>query len=86
MKQDKNQRIGDEMNFLQDIAKAIDNSLISLSGRKLGFALLVFELGNPGIGNYVSNAERESMIKALRETADRLELGQEIPKTIGPAQ
>lgn len=38
-----------------------------------GFALIVFRFHEPGISNYISNAERASMITALRETADRLE-------------
>lgn len=35
---------------------------------KLGFALFVFEFNKSGISNYVSNADRETMIKALEET------------------
>lgn len=38
-----------------------------------GFALIVFKFNEPGVSNYISNAERTTMIKALRETADRLE-------------
>ncbi len=41
--------------------------------KDFGFAILVFPLCNPGISNYISNSRREDMIKALRETADRLE-------------
>jgi len=48
----------------------------------LGFALIVFEFHKPGISNYISNAERADMIKALRETADRLSGAQDI----GPDQ
>lgn len=39
----------------------------------MGFALIVFPFGNPGISNYVADANRGDMIKLLRETADRLE-------------
>lgn len=40
----------------------------------LGFCLLTFETGDSDTpSNYISNCEREDMIKALRETADRLE-------------
>lgn len=39
--------------------------------------LLVYEFNRPGMANYVSNGNREDMIKALRETADRLEKGHE---------
>lgn len=37
-----------------------------------GFALIVFPFSRPGISNYISNAERASMIQALEETAKRL--------------
>lgn len=38
--------------------------------------LLVWEFNKPGLANYVSNGDRSDMIKALRETADRLEKNQ----------
>jgi len=53
--------------------------------KPMGFALIVFEFNEPGIANYVSNGERESMIKALKETVERLEKGQDIPAVIGEA-
>ncbi len=43
----------------------------------MGFVLIVFPFGNPGISNYVADAERGDMIKLLRETADRLEKNQD---------
>lgn len=39
----------------------------------LGVALLVFDMGDGGYMGYTSNAQREGMINALRECADRLE-------------
>lgn len=44
--------------------------------KDFGFAIIVFPFEKPGISNYISNAERPSMIKALRETADRIEKNQ----------
>jgi hypothetical protein len=41
----------------------------------LGFALLVFEFHKPGISNYLSNAQRGDMIKALEETLARWKAG-----------
>lgn len=38
-----------------------------------GFAVLVFHYGEGGFMNWVSNAQRADMIKALREMADKLE-------------
>jgi hypothetical protein len=59
--------------MMKGIARGIEFSLEKIYGRKLGFTLLVFEFNKPGISNYISNAERESMIIGLRESADRLE-------------
>lgn len=44
-----------------------------------GFAILVFPFHEPGIANYISNAERESMIIALRGKADALESRRDFP-------
>lgn len=76
--------INDE-NFLNKMANAISESLKKAFGPKTGFALLIFEFDNPGMGNYVSNVKRSTMIDALRETADRLEKNQAMPPTIGSA-
>lgn len=45
------------------------------------FALIVFD--EPRVGQYISNANRSDMIKALRETADRLEMRQDVPMVAG---
>jgi hypothetical protein len=66
------------------MARAIDETLTEEHGRK-GFALIVFDFGAAGLANYVSNASRETMIQALRETADRLEGRQDIPPAFGRA-
>jgi len=42
------------------------------------FVLLAFN--EPGVAQYVSNARRVDIIKALRETADRLEGREDIPR------
>ncbi len=51
--------------------------MIQKKVKGLGFALIVFPFYDAGMSNYISNAEREDMIKALRETADRLESKQD---------
>lgn len=45
------------------------------TGPKMGFMLMVFDFGDGGFSAYISNAEREDMIKLLREQANRLEIG-----------
>lgn len=51
----------------------------------VGFAILVFDFGGPGVANYVSNAAREDMVLALKETASRLEAGMTFPTPEKPA-
>ena len=41
------------------------------------FICLLVAPHEPGIANYISNGAREDVIKALRETADRLEKNQD---------
>jgi hypothetical protein len=63
---------------MQAIAGAVEDTFNETVG-PMAYALVVFELGRPGIGNYITNAQRADIIKALRETADRLEHHQDIP-------
>ena len=72
-------------NVLQALAVGINETLKSFFG-EIGFALLTFEFHAPGVSNYISNAQREDMIKALRETADRLEKKQDIPPVVARVQ
>jgi hypothetical protein len=63
-----------DQGILRQIGRKIANWLARAYGEKLGFALLVFRFGDDGkSSDYISNADRQDMIKALRETADRLE-------------
>lgn len=63
---------------LKALGGAIDSVLNQDPAQpKVGFCMLIFGFGAPGISNYISNAERGDMIKALREAADRLEKGQD---------
>lgn len=54
---------------MQGIARAVEGMV----PKGWGFAVLCFSYGENGFMNWVSNARREDMIKALRETADNLE-------------
>lgn len=69
--------------IMRDLAKFVDIILEAKCDEKMGFALLVFPFGKEQIANYISNVSREDMIKAMRETADRLESRKDImPPTI----
>ena len=74
--------IVDTEQLMRDIAKTIDAILREVLGEPKGFALIMFEFNQEGIGNYISNARREDMIKALRETADRIEANADISSVI----
>lgn len=68
---------------LQEVAAGLDrifNGDVPDGDARNGFCLLVFGFDAPGIANYVSNAERATMIQALRETADRLERKEDNPR------
>jgi hypothetical protein len=53
--------------------------VIDLAIDHKGFVLVVFEFDKPCIANYISNAKRENIIKALREMADKFERNKTIP-------
>lgn len=70
---------------IRDLAPMIDAVLKQFSDN-MGFALFVFEFNRPGISNYISSAERSSMILAIKETLERLERDQDMPACVGPIQ
>jgi hypothetical protein len=68
--------------FFSRLARTIESQLPpgpSKKGKCL-FFLAVQDTTGPGIGQYVSNIERDGAIKLLRETADRLEGREDIPR------
>ncbi len=62
----------DQETFIKALAVTLDSTLQTFYEREMGFALLIFEF-NSDQANYISNAKREDMVKALRETANRIE-------------
>lgn len=48
---------------MNDVARAIDGALPA--GK--GFVLLVFDFGDGGFMNYISNSERADMVRAMKE-------------------
>lgn len=56
--------------------RSLGQAIKEVLPKELAFALLVFPIGEPGIANYISNANREDMIKAIEETVERLKKGQ----------
>ena len=70
--------------FLSTLAETLDEVLEEYLGKRMGFAVLIFEFGAPGVANYISNAERKDMIEALKETVERFEKGETIPPVYKP--
>lgn len=69
---------------MRRLAKYVEKTLKRMYGIKMGFALITFPFGSDDrTSDYIGNCDRTSMIKALRETADRLERKQDIPASKG---
>lgn len=60
------------------IAKRIEGTAFELNIEKPKYVVILFN--DPAIGQYISNCSREDCIKAIRETADRLERREDIPR------
>ena len=70
--------------FLRDLISAVSNVLDDEYDKHMGIALIIFDFDGDQT-DYICNAKRKEMIKALRETADRIEKNETIPATIGSA-
>jgi hypothetical protein len=64
--------------LLKSMAKKIEDVAQSRGLERPLFALVLFN--DPKVGQYIGNCERADIIKALRETANRLERRQDIPR------
>lgn len=65
---------------LRQLTTFILNEIKAALPRGCGFAVLFWPLGTHGVAQYGSNCHRADMIAALRETADRLERRQDVPR------
>lgn len=60
-------------NLIRGFATAIDGALQELTGQRIGYCLMLFDFGDAGSLAYGSNAQREDMIRALKEFRERLQ-------------
>lgn len=62
---------------LQGIMRALDETLQEIHGERIGVTLFVFELAKDAGSNvvYISNANREDMIAAVKAWLSRVEVG-----------
>jgi hypothetical protein len=60
----------------RDIGKTIGTAIDNNFGPfKVGFALMVFDFGEGGHMTYVSNGQRQEMVRALQELLDHIKKG-----------
>ena len=64
--------------LLNLLSSQIEGTCRHLSIEKPMFTLLLFN--DPALAQYASNCERADIIKAMRETADRLEARQDVQR------
>lgn len=65
---------------LRELTNRILNAIKDRLPKGTCFTVLFWPFGQPGIGQYGSNAQRADMIAGLREVADRLEKKQDVPR------
>lgn len=71
--------------LMRDVMAALEEVFTEVHGERMGIMLLVFEFDNPGMTNYISNATRDTMLEAMKETIKRFENGEVIPAVQGEA-
>ncbi len=64
--------------FCTAAAKAVESAARICDVEKPLFVLVMFN--DPRVAQYISNCRREDTIAAMRETADRLQRRQDVPR------
>lgn len=65
---------------LQPFGKKLEGNINAMAGKKMGFCLLIFDFNEKGRIEYLSNAKREDMIRAMLEFVDNaIKGGEESP-------
>jgi hypothetical protein len=67
--------------LMRQCGRAIITTAEGLAVEKPLFVLLLFN--DPDVAQYIANCQRSDVIKALRETADRLETNQDVVRNEG---
>ena len=78
MKQLKDMTEPELKQLMNYFGQVIEDAGVKAGFDKTLFCLLLFN--DPKVSQYVANCERDDMIKVLRETADRLERNQDVPR------
>lgn len=61
----------EHIEVMNDIARTLDEAINPGRPKQYGFCLMVFDFGSGGYMNYISNADRNTMLQAMREFIDR---------------
>ena len=64
--------------LMRTMARAVEAAAANLGVERPLFALVAFN--DPASAQYIGNCERSDMIRAMRETADRLQRKLDIPR------
>lgn len=71
--------------FLRDVLGALEEVMKQVYGERMGILLLVFEFNKAGMTDYISNAQRDTMIESMKETIKRFENNEVFPAVQGEA-
>lgn len=66
--------------IMQGLGNSLCETLPKIFKKEMGFTLTIFEFNKPSLCNYISNGNRQDMVKALKETITILENNQDDPK------
>ena len=61
----------DLVEVMKDLGRMMAGAIEDEAGRAMGFMLMVFDFGEGGTMSYISNANREDVIKTLQEFIDK---------------
>ena len=62
-----------QMNSLATLIDRVFNGELRGKDRKVGFVVMLFEFGDNGRANYISNADRADVVTLLKEQLARFE-------------
>lgn len=65
---------------LADVMTACARAVRLLLPPNTGFIIVASEFGKGGVGQYIGNGQRPDFIRWMRETADRLEAREDMPR------
>jgi hypothetical protein len=65
---------------LRQVMTRVARAVAGILPAGTGFLVVASEFGRPGVAQYVGNGQRSDFIRWMRETADRLEAREDVPR------